>query len=72
MLEFWACKESPYHRKEFDQGRHLVLFCAAGWRSALATRTLQEMGLDNVAHIGGGYSAWKAAGAPVGVKPTRR
>lgn len=64
MLEFWACKESPYHKKEFDQGRHLVLFCAAGWRSALATKTLQEMGLDKVAHIGGGFSAWKEAGAP--------
>ena len=64
MLEFWACKESPYHKKEFDQGRHLVLFCAAGWRSALATKTLQEMDLDKVAHIGGGFSAWKEAGAP--------
>jgi rhodanese-related sulfurtransferase len=68
MLEFWACPESPYHKKEFDQDRHLVLFCAAGWRSALATKTLQDMGVPKVSHIGGGYQAWKAAGAPVAEK----
>jgi rhodanese-related sulfurtransferase len=72
MLEFWACPESPYHKKEFDQDKHLVLFCAAGWRSALATKTLQDMGLPRVAHIDGGYGAWKAAGAPVADKPARR
>jgi hypothetical protein len=70
MLEFWACPESPYHKKEFDQDRHLVLFCAAGWRSALATQTLQDMGVPKVAHIDGGYTAWKAAGAPVAEKPS--
>ena len=64
MLEFWACPESPYHKKVFDQDKHLVLFCAAGWRSALATQTLQDMGLDKVAHIDGGFGAWKAAGGP--------
>jgi rhodanese-related sulfurtransferase len=68
MLEFWACRESPYHKKVFDQDKHLVLFCAAGWRSALATKTLQDMGVDKVAHIDGGYTAWKAAGAPTDVK----
>ena len=71
MLEFWACPESPYHKKEFNQDRHLVLFCAAGWRSALATRTLQDMGVPKVSHIGGGYQAWKAAGAPVAEKPRK-
>jgi rhodanese-related sulfurtransferase len=64
MLEFWACKDSPYHKKEFDQDKHLVLFCAGGWRSALATKTLQEMGVAKVSHIGGGFTAWKQAGAP--------
>jgi rhodanese-related sulfurtransferase len=71
MLEFWACPESPYHKKEFDQDKHLVLFCAAGWRSALATKTLQDMGLQPVAHIDGGFSAWKAAGAPTTEKPAK-
>ena len=42
-----------------------MLFCAAGWRSALATKTLQDMGLDKVAHIDGGFTAWKDKGAPV-------
>jgi rhodanese-related sulfurtransferase len=71
MLEFWADPSSPYHKKVFSEGKHLVLFCAAGWRSALATKTLQDMGLDKVAHIDGGFSAWKAAGAPTGEKPSR-
>ena len=71
MLEFWACPESPYHKKEFDQDRHLVLFCAAGWRSALATKTLQDMGVPRVSHVGGGFEAWKAAGAPVAEKPRK-
>lgn len=68
MLEFWACPESPYFKPALGQGKHLVLFCAAGWRSALATKTLQDMGLDKVGHIDGGYTAWKAAGAPVSDK----
>jgi rhodanese-related sulfurtransferase len=71
MLEFWACPESPYHKKEFDQDKHLVLFCAAGWRSALATKTLQDMGVPRVSHMGGGFEAWKAAGAPVAEKPRK-
>ena len=68
MLEFWACDESPYHKPVFAQDKQLVLFCAAGWRSALATKTLQDMGLERVAHIDGGFSAWKASGAPVAEK----
>jgi len=64
MLEFWACPESPYHKPVFNDDKHLVLFCAAGWRSALATKTLQDMGVPKVAHIDGGYSAWKKSGAP--------
>ena len=68
MLEFWVDPESPYHKPVFAQDKQLVLFCAAGWRSALATKTLQDMGLDKVAHIDGGFGAWKAAGAPVADK----
>ena len=71
MLEFWADPESPYHKPVFAQGKRLVLFCAAGWRSALATKTLQDMGLPDVAHIGGGFSGWKTAGAPVADRPTK-
>ncbi len=67
MLEFWVDPESPYHKPVFSApGKRYVLFCAAGWRSALATQTLQQMGLDAVGHIDGGFAAWKDAGAPVG------
>ena len=41
------------------------LVCASGWRSALAAKTAQDMGLAPVAHLGGGFTAWKAAGGPV-------
>jgi len=71
MLEFWACPDSPYHKPVFSSGKKLVLFCAAGWRSALATKTLQDMGFDDVGHIEGGFDAWKKAGAPVAAKPPR-
>lgn len=71
MLEFWACADSPYHKPVFSSGKKLVLFCAAGWRSALATKTLQDMGFDDVGHIDGGFDAWKQAGAPVAAKPPR-
>lgn len=68
MLEFWVDPESPYHKPQFASGKRFVLFCAAGWRSALATKTMQDMGLDRVGHIDGGYTAWKEAGAPVAEK----
>jgi rhodanese-related sulfurtransferase len=47
-----------------DEGKEFILFCGAGWRSALATRTLQDMGMANVAHIDGGYAEWVKQGAP--------
>lgn len=72
MLEFWADPESPYHKPVFAQGKQLVLFCAAGWRSALATKTLMEMGFDNVAHVDGGFKAWKEGGGPVAPLPPKR
>ncbi|MBW2243573.1 MAG: rhodanese-like domain-containing protein [Deltaproteobacteria bacterium] len=62
MLEFWVDPESPYHKKIFDQPKKFVFYCASGWRSALATRTVQEMGLAPVAHVGGGFSGWEDAG----------
>jgi rhodanese-related sulfurtransferase len=68
MLEFWVDPQSPYHKRLFVSGKQLVLFCAGGWRSALAAKTLQDMGLDKVAHMDGGFGAWKEAGAPVADK----
>jgi len=65
MLEFWLDPASKYHKDVFSQDKRFVFFCAAGWRSALATQTAQRMGLKPVAHIKGGFGAWKAAGGPV-------
>jgi rhodanese-related sulfurtransferase len=65
MLEFWIDPESPYHKDIFVQNRHFVFFCASGWRSALAAKTAQDLGLDRVSHIEGGFAAWREAGAPV-------
>jgi rhodanese-related sulfurtransferase len=65
MLEFWIDPESRYHKVVFAQDKRFVFFCAAGQRSALATATAQRMGLAPVAHIAGGFGAWKASGGPV-------
>mgnify|MGYP006195547603 CR=1 FL=1 len=65
MLEFWVDPDSPYFKPVFgDESKEFVLFCGAGWRSALATKALQDMGMDNVAHIDGGFAAWTRADAP--------
>jgi rhodanese-related sulfurtransferase len=68
MLEFWVDPDSPYHKDVFAQDKRFVLFCAMGWRSALATKTMQDMGIQRVGHIEGGYTGWKDAGAPVAEK----
>jgi rhodanese-related sulfurtransferase len=65
MLEFWIDPASPYHKPVFAQDKRFVFFCAGGMRSALATQTAQRMGLKPVAHIAGGFGAWKKAGGPV-------
>lgn len=65
MLEFWIDPESPYHKPVFAEDRLFLFFCASGWRSALATKTALEMGLDNVCHLEGGFTAWRDAGLPV-------
>jgi rhodanese-related sulfurtransferase len=65
MLEFWIDPASKYHKPVFAQDKRFVFFCAAGQRSALAAQTAQSMGLAPVAHIGGGFGAWKAAGGPI-------
>ena len=65
MLEFYADPTSSYHRPEFDPNRRTILHCAAGGRSALAADMLRQMGYANVAHLDGGFTAWKEAGRQV-------
>ena len=65
MLEFWIDPESQYHKPKFAEDKRFVFFCAGGLRSALAAQTAQRMGLKPVAHIRGGFGAWKIAGGPV-------
>ena len=65
MLEFWIDPDSPYHKPIFADDKKFVFFCAGGLRSALAAQTAQRMGLKPVAHIKGGFGAWKRAGGPV-------
>jgi rhodanese-related sulfurtransferase len=69
MLEFWVDPESPYARDVFQSGKRFLFFCAGGLRSALATRSVQEMGLAPVCHMAGGFGAWQEAGFPVEPKP---
>jgi rhodanese-related sulfurtransferase len=64
MLEFWVDPESPYYREDFGSGRKFIFFCAGGLRSALAAQSVHRMGLAPVAHMRGGYGAWKTAGGP--------
>jgi rhodanese-related sulfurtransferase len=65
MLEFWIDPESPYHKPVFAEDKRFVFFCAGGMRSALSAATAQDMGLRPVAHIEGGFGAWREAGGPV-------
>ena len=66
MLEFWVDPDSPYYKPVLgDEDKQYVLFCGAGWRSALAAKALQDMGMTNVAHIDGGFTEWAKQGAPV-------
>jgi rhodanese-related sulfurtransferase len=64
MLEFWVDPESPYYRDLFGSGKQFVFHCASGWRSALATKAVQDMGLEPVCHIESGFTGWVKAGGP--------
>jgi len=68
MIEFWIDPDSPYYKEIFGSGKTFYFYCASAWRSALATRVVQEMGLENVAHIEGGFGNWKKSGGPVSPK----
>jgi rhodanese-related sulfurtransferase len=65
LLEFIADPASPMHHQALSSGKRLVLFCASGGRSTFAARTLTEMGIGDVCHVAGGYSAWRHAGGPI-------
>lgn len=65
MLEFWADPESEYYKPFFDLDKRVVLYCARGHRSALSAASLQAIGFTDVAHLDGGFAAWKDAGRPV-------
>lgn len=65
LLEFFLDVESPYHKPVFAADKRFVFYCAGGGRSALATARAREMGLERVAHVGGGFKAWREAGGPV-------
>ena len=65
MIEFWADPDSPYHKSIFHTDKKLILFCASGLRSALAVRTLQDMGMHNVLDMEGGITEWKMQGLPM-------
>jgi len=68
MLEFWIDPESIYYKDIFASGKKFLYYCNLGWRSALAAQVSQQMGLTPVAHLGGGFDAWKQAGGPVARK----
>jgi len=72
MLEFWVDPDSPYYKPVFDEGKRFILYCASAWRSALATQTLQNMGLSGVCHLEGGFSAWKKAALPIQEKSAEK
>ena len=65
MLEFWIDPESPYAKPVFQENKKFIFHCAGGMRSALAAKTAHDMGLAPVAHMAGGFAAWRDAGGPV-------
>ncbi len=71
MLEFWIDPGSPYHKPLFSEPKRFIFYCNLGWRSALAAQVAQEMGLENLCHIDGGFEAWKEAGGEVEQKPAK-
>jgi rhodanese-related sulfurtransferase len=72
MLEFWIDPQSPYHKAVFADEKKFIFFCAGAKRSALATQTAQQMGLAPVAHLAGGFGAWKKAGGPIEMQEKKK
>jgi len=71
MLEFWIDPASPYHKPDLTTDKTLILFCASAWRSALSVKTLQDMGVENIAEMEGGFKSWRESGAPVDQPETK-
>lgn len=71
MLEFWVDPDSPYYKPVFGSDKRFVLYCQSGWRSALAAATLLDMGMQRIAHVAGGFNAWRQIGGPVVPRPSR-
>lgn len=65
MIEFWVDPDSPYHKPVFAEDKTVIFYCASGWRSALATKAAQDVGLINCGHLDGGFTAWVKAGNPI-------
>ena len=69
MLEFWLDPNSQYYNKnKFSKDKKLILFCAAGMRSALAAKTLKDMGYNNIAHAEGGFGSLANQGLEIVIK----
>ena len=72
MLEFWVDPDSPYYKEVFsDPAKTFVLYCQSAWRSVLATKTLKDMGMDNVKQFENGFGGWKEAGGPIAERPKK-
>ncbi len=65
MLEFWIDPTSEYHREVFDPSKRYILYCAGGGRSALAAKTMKDMGYPDVGHLEPGFGGWEAAGMEI-------
>ena len=72
MLEFWIDPDSPYHKDVFDSDKEFVFYCNGAWRSALATDVAQQMGLERVVEMDGGFAEWKKKGYPVAERPSKK
>src|SRR5437868_14104323 len=72
MLEFWIDPDSPYHKDVFASGKEFVFYCNGAWRSALAADVAQQMGLERVLEMDGGFTAWKNAGLPVAERESKK
>ena len=73
MLEFWAAPDSPYYKEWLaDPDKTYVLYCQSAWRSALAAADLIDMGGEKIAHMAGGFRAWKEAGQTVAERPKKK
>jgi rhodanese-related sulfurtransferase len=65
MLEFWIDPKSPYHKEIFAEDKMFVFYCAGTWRSSLAAKSAQDMGLRNVAYMEGGIGVWAENNGPI-------